>query len=141
MAMPHNGVVRVVPLVWRMLVQSTGSDTAWREYFLDTPDLAEWGPYLAGITVHAGTESTTANVEWKVVVFWSLDGSPWEGPYNLTTVMNAGSAGQVIHAEFTDKTKLGLKLRLAVAVKNVTGQSGALESAIVTAAAACRFRT
>jgi len=91
--------------------------------------------------VHVGTESPTTNVEWKVVLSWSLGSGPWQGPYDLTTAMNAGSASQIIHAEFTDQTKQGLKLRLAVAVKNVTSQPGAIESAIVTAAAACRFKT
>lgn len=138
MAMTADLIVRLVPLAWQLMIQSTGSDSIWREYDLDTAILTDWGPKLAGITLHTSTESGTLNVEWKVVLYWSVDGRKWKGPFDLTSVMDE-SSDQLIHGEFTDKSKLGLKLRVALAVKNASGQSGSVESAIITAAAACRF--
>lgn len=126
--------VRVVPFVYKALLQSDGSQT-YRHIELELPEIEEWGPHLEAIIVHTETESRTANHDWKMVLWFSIDGKNWNGPHDIFNAVT--TAGQVIQPAFTSGDKLGLKIKLALAVRSSTGT--ALDSAIVSAAGAFKF--
>jgi hypothetical protein len=128
-----SDIVIVQPLAYKLLLQSNGSQT-YRFFELDLPAIARLGPQLASIRVETLTEGRTSQHQWKVVLFYSLDGKLWSPPVDLTTEVNTD--GDVVHAAFTDETKFGLHIRLGLAVRSASGN--ALDSAVVSAVAFLR---
>ncbi len=131
------GRVRVVPVAHKVLLQTSGVDGSEVVLDLDLPQVEEWGPHLLAITAHTLLEQKTANFQWRVVLYWSIDGITWSTATGLFA--NSAAAGQVIHPDFNDKTKLGLRIRLGLACSPATGQ--AREQGVVTVALAFDFRT
>ena len=131
--------VKLVPLLFRQPVQSSGSNSEWRYYEIDISKhgVDRLGPFTKELVVHSNTEEVTSFVEWKVVLWWSTDGLVWSSPVDLITAVSAN--GQSIHAPFTDGAKLGIHLRMGIACKNSSGT--AIESAVVTAAVAFNLYT
>jgi hypothetical protein len=70
-------------------------------------------------------------------MFWSLDGYAWSSPVDIFG--NSSTGGPVINTDFTDKTRLGLHIRFALACSPVTGV--AKETGVVTAALVFEFRS
>lgn len=126
-------VVTVVPLVYKHALQSDGQQS-WRYLDLDLPNITRQGPNLASIQLETLTEGRTAQHEWKVVLFYSLDGKLWSLPVDLVGAISAN--GDLVHNAFTDTTKFGLHIRLALAVRSASGSN--LDSAIVSAVAFLR---
>ena len=120
--------VRVIPLLTEQPVTTDGT-TTFRYIPLDLPEVAEWGPHLAQIMAAVETRNVTANFQWKIVMYWSMDGSEWEGPVDLFGALSSGP-GRSIQAAFTDRGKLGPVMRFALGVANTTG--AAIESAEVS---------
>ncbi|RME23601.1 MAG: hypothetical protein D6798_13205 [Deltaproteobacteria bacterium] len=68
--------------------------------------------------------------------WYSLDGRTWVGPHDLFPAISVN--GDVVQAPFTDKTKMGLKMKYSLAAKdNATGRL----TALVSAAGAFSFLT
>ena len=133
---PLNSPVVVIPVISQTRIASDGT-TTFTYQDIELPEAEEWGPHLEGITAHTITRGISANYAWKIVLYWSIDGRNWNGPTDLFAAVSA--VGDVIQTEFTTATALGLKLRFAVGVANVTGT--AIETGNITAALAFRFKT
>lgn len=129
--------VRVVQFFAERLVQTDGTAN-WREVPIDAPEVLPWDPYLFQIVPVTESRNDTANFEWKVVVYWSMDGSEWTGPTDLFAPLSAGP-GRAIQSAFTDASKMGPQMRYAVAVRNSGG--GAIESAELSCSCYFEFRT
>jgi len=128
--------VKVVPLAYKFMLQSD-STTSWRYFELELSQIQSWGPHLSEITVHSLTQTRTPQQEWKVVLWFSLDGKQWDGPHDIFTAVVAN--GDVVHTPFADKTKFGMNIKLGLAVHNSVGTNS--ESAVVSAAGAFSFLT
>jgi hypothetical protein len=131
--------VVLVPLFKNRPAVSTGSTT-----YLDiaAPDLAEWGPWLEGITIHQQTVNRTGTHAWNVSFQYGIDGKSWWGASPLasdgkTDIFGADLAANsvTVSSEFTNLAYFGLRLRLLL---KVSGSAG--DQAVLTAVAACRFR-
>lgn len=133
-----NSVV-VVGLTHKLLVQSDG--TTGGDVVLDVslPLVERWGPHIDAITAHTLLEQKSANFQWRVVIYTSLDGVNWAVGGNLFANSTATTAAGVVQADFTDKTKLGLHIRFSIVCSPTTGT--ARESGVVTVALAFDFRT
>ncbi len=131
--MSNDNIVIVQPLAYKLLLQSDGGQN-FRIFDLDLPAIARLGPQLASIRVETLTETRTAQHEWKVVIFYSLDGKLWSPPADLISVINTN--GDVVHPAFTDETKFGLHIRLGLAVRSASGT--ALDSTVISAVAFLR---
>lgn len=129
-------IIEVLELYYKQQVMTDGTTTP---SYIDIPseEIAGLGPYLAGITLMTCTESRTAQHGYKVVFYWTLDGRQWNGPVDLCASIT--SSGDVIHTEFTDATKLGIKLRLAISVVNSSGTN--VERAVSSAWAVLRYKS
>lgn len=104
-----------------MTLTSKGADQNWTYIDIDMGELEDLGPYLAAMTAHTRTQSKSANAQWKVSFYWSVDGKTWN-PATPTDVFAAVAAdGQAIQAAFTDATKFGIQLRFVYAVRASTG--------------------
>lgn len=131
-----NKVV-VVPFAYQYLLSSDGT-TNWRYIELDNAQYLAWGPHLDGITPHTQAASRTAAHQWKVVLWHSIDGKTWNGPVDLFATPIAAN-GEVIQAQFTDATAMGIHIKLGLAVRNSAGT--AIESAVVSAVGAFEFKS
>lgn len=127
---------RVVPFLADQPV-STDATTNFRYIPIDLPEVAEWGPYLMEIVAAIETRNVTANFEWKIVHYWSMDGSEWEGPTDLFGALSSGP-GRAIQTAYNTRTKFGPLMRFALAVRNTTGS--AVESAEVSCTCYFDFR-
>jgi hypothetical protein len=96
-----------------------------------------WGPYLLSITAHTETEVKSANFQWKLVCYWGLDGQTWSTATDVFAYQSA--AEKKIQADFTDKTRMGVKMRYALVCSPTTGT--AREQALVTLVLAFQFRS
>lgn len=105
--------VRVVPLAYKVLLQTTGTDNTVVFTDVDLPVVENWGPHLVGITAHTNPEQFSTLFRWKLVMYWSMDAISWSSPVDVFA--GAGTAGQVIQTAFTDATKFGLHIRFALA--------------------------
>ena len=133
--MPQNEKVQFEFLARNLTVASCGNSTAWEYLELEGP--RDLGPHLESVTSHTRLRSPTSNFEFKCVFLWSIDGSSWNGPHDLTTA--TGSAGQAISAPFDSVDDFGLKMRWAVAYRASSGTL--VESANVTWGVALDFLT
>jgi hypothetical protein len=104
-----------------MTLSSKGGDQNYTYVDIDMGELEELGPYLASITAHTRTQARSAQSQWKVSFYWSVDGKTWN-PATPTDIFSAISAdGQAIQTTFTDTTKFGIKLRFVYAVRASSG--------------------
>ncbi|MBM4366067.1 MAG: hypothetical protein FJ102_07615 [Deltaproteobacteria bacterium] len=131
--------VTVVPVADRVRLQTAGGDSNTDVILaVDLPEIANWGPHTLTVTPHTKLESKTANFRWKAVLYTSIDGIEWTStPENLFAYSTATS--YVIQPDFTDKSKLGLFIRVALVCSPATGS--AIESGVVTLALAFEFRS
>lgn len=134
---PESRVV-VVPVAERVRLQTKGdNETVDVVLDIDVPEITHWGPHTLTITPHTRLELKTANFRWKAVFYYSIDGITWStSPESLFAYSN--TLGYVIQSDDTDKSKLGLFIRAALACSTVTGT--AIESGVVTLALAFEFR-
>jgi hypothetical protein len=132
-----QAAVRAVTLFLEQAVATDGT-TTYFDFPLDLPEIADWGPNVAGITAVTTSHSNTANFEWKVTTRWSFDGVEWSSSTDLFAGLSAGP-GPAIQNEFTDRTKMGPRMQFALAVRNSAG--GAPESAVVSCIGYFRFLT
>ncbi len=130
--------VTVVPVADRVRLQTAGGDSNTDVILdVDLPEITHWGPHTLTITPHTKLESKTANFRWKAVLYTSIDGiNGSTTPENLFAYSTATS--YVIQTDFTDKSKLGLLIRVALVCSPATGT--AIESGVVTLALAFEFR-
>lgn len=119
------------------MLQSNGVDNSPVIIDVPLPMIEDWGPHLASITAHTGTEAKTNNFQWKVYLYWSLDGVVWSGPNDLFAWETA--AGQKVQTPFADGQKLGLHIRIALVCCPSSGT--AREQGLVTLVLACEFKT
>ncbi len=121
----------------RLMMQTNGIDAT--EIVLDLPpgDMAGYGPYLTSITAHVQADARTANFQWKVVSYWSIDGVNWSTASDVFAYVSTGTPS--IQAPFTDVAKLGIKMRYALVCKPSSGT--AREQAFVTCVLAFEFKT
>ena len=136
MAASLSQIVQVVQLFFKKQITTDGTTTP--SYIdIDSDEIKSLGPYLAGITLMTKTENRTAQHNYKIVFWWSLDGRQWSAsPVDLCTTISG--SGDVIHTEFTDATKLGIQIRLAIEVVN--GSGGNVERAVSSAWLVLRFK-
>jgi hypothetical protein len=137
--MSTSSNVKVVPLAYKVLLQTDGSANE-RHFEIDQSSIRSFGPHLMGIRFHTLTESATTNFAWTVTAIYSIDGIVWSAhdtTSRLFTPITSASPAMDIQAEFTDGSKLGLKMRYFLTCFNNTGS--AVESAVVTVAGAFRF--
>ena len=135
----HNSRIVVVPLTHKLLVQTDGTTAGDVILDISCPQVESWGPHIQAITPHTLLEQKSANFQWRVVMYTSLDGINWAVAGNLFTASTATTAAGVVQADFTDKTKIGLHIRFSIVCSPVTGT--ARESGVVTVALAFDFRT
>ena len=131
------GKIRVVTVVQKFLLQTTGTDNSEVIVELSLPGVADWGPYIESITAHTETEQKTTNFQWKAYTYWGLDGNSWSAATSLFAFQTV--AEKKIQADFNDKTRMGLKMRYALVCSPVTGT--AREQALVTLALVFQFPT
>lgn len=129
--------VRVVQFFAERPVQTDGT-TSWREIPLDVPETVEWGPYLEQIIAVTESRNDTTNFQWKVVLYWSMDGSEWSGPTDLFSALSSGP-GRAVQTAFTTKAQMGPKMRYALAVSNSTDTN--VEAAEVSCSCYFEFLT
>lgn len=129
----------MVPLTHKLLAQTDGTTTG--DVILDIvcAQVEGWGPHVQAITAYTLLEQKSANFQWRVVMYTSLDGINWAVGGNLFANSTATTASGVVQADFTDKTKMGLHIRLSIVCSPATGT--ARESGVVTVALAFDFRT
>jgi hypothetical protein len=109
-----------------MLLTSKGGDQNWS--FIDIPmgDLEALGPYLAALTAHTNSFAKSANAQWKVVFWWSVDAKTWSPPTPIDLFAAITAEGQAIQVAYNDATKFGIHLRFAYAIR--AGAGTAIES-------------
>jgi hypothetical protein len=129
--------VVVIRLVDNVRLSSPGGGTTWTYIPIDNPQIGSWGPTLEQITPYVNTTARTTNNEWKVVFYWSYDGSSWSGPYDLMSAISAD--GMTIHTPYSTVANFGIKMRFALGVRASTGTSS--ESVTVSADLAFQFRS
>lgn len=131
--------VQVVPFFYKLQINTDGT-VNWQYIDLELSTVRTWGPHLTELVAHTMTENHLANLEWKVVFYWSVDNLHWEGPEDITGVITSTSSRSEIHTAYNDKSTLGLNMRYAIAVRNAAGQGGPILNATVTCACAFDFR-
>ncbi len=135
--MASSNKIKVVGLVQKLLIQTNGVDGSTIVTELETPSLANLGPYVASITAHTQLEQFSANLKWKVVFFWSFDGITWSAPVDLFAFSTTG--GAVIQTAYTDAAKLGLHMRYGIACAPNSGTNR--EWGTVSVVLAFEYRT
>ena len=134
---PESRVI-VVPVADRVRIQTKGDDGNTDVILdVDLPEITHWGPHTLTITPHTKLESKTTNFRWKAVLYTSIDGINWSAP-PADLFAYSTAASYVIQGDFTDKSKLGLFIRVALVCSPATGS--AIESGVVTLALAFEFR-
>lgn len=135
-----TGKVIVVPLVHKYLVATDGQSQVWNYIDVPLPEVEDFGPFIMGITAHTRSENMTANVSWKVVFWWSVDGKSWSSPVDLfSAITYSASPVDSIKTEYTTVNTFGLTMKFGLAVQNTTGTAS--ERAVVTCALAFKFLT
>ena len=105
------------------------------EYVLTGKDFESIGPGVQDLVIHAEGDNFTANFTYQVALQYRFKNGPWQS----ATVLALQTAGTyVIGTPFTDRSKLGMRIRLVlqtqVSAGGVSAQHGNL-----TIAAAARF--
>ncbi len=134
-----TGKVRVIPFLFEYFAQTNGLVATPRYIDIDVADGTDLGPHVEAISFHTHGDNVTPQFQWQIVGYWSIDARVWSAPFALFAFTAAGSAAPTIQADFNDVTKLGVKMRYALAVQNASGTN--IESGYVTAAGAFRLRT
>jgi len=136
-----TGKVIVLPVCHKHQLISDGQYTNWSYLEVPLPEAEEWGPFIMSITAHTRSESMTANVRWKIVFWWSVDGQNWSSPVDLfSQITYSASPVDTIQAEYNTVANFGLKMKFGLAVLN-TASNTTIERAVVTAALAFKFFT
>jgi hypothetical protein len=84
----------------------------WAQTVLDCPGLLDMGPAIAGIVAHCEGGEFGAEFQYKVVLQYKWRNGAWADAGTLLAA--TGSELYVIGTEFTDRQKLGMKLRVVV---------------------------
>lgn len=126
-------------LTHKLFLQTNGTSGA--EVLLDIPlaEVDSWGPYVKTLTAHTLLEQKSANFQWRIVMYTSYDGLTWAVAGDIFADSTATTASGVVHADFTDKTKLGCHIRFAASCSPVTGT--ARETGVVSVTLVFEFRT
>ncbi len=137
MATVSGQKVVVHTVATRLLLMTSGIDASEMVFDLPTGDMAAYGPYLSSITGHFQTDARTANFQWKLVSYWSIDGVSWSAAADVFAWVT--SSTPTIAPPFTDAAKLGIKMRYALVCKPISGT--AREQGQVSCALAFEFKT
>lgn len=139
MAVSSSPIVRIIPLFYKQLLVTDGSNATWTHLDLDLPEIAKWGPHLASVQIHTCTENRSTYHKWKIVMYNSFDGRQWNGPFDLFTAITSSATRDVIQSEYTTTSTFGLHTRLAAACVNDSGT--AIERALCSAVGVFTFKS
>jgi len=132
MASKKDSNVIIVPLCYQLVLSTDGSGTDSYVH-LDVPELEDLGPYIKQITLHTDTQRPTTNFSWNLALWRGFDTKLWTGP-ELLLPAHITTNGYVVQPPHTDRSKYGMKCRIALAAKNTAGT--AIEQATISAALA-----
>jgi len=128
--------VVLLTVCYKMQLQTDGT-TGYSFIDLDLPDAASFGPYVESVIAYTSTENRTANFQWKIVSYWSIDGRNWSTAVDLFSAITGN--GNTIQTAFTTASALGPIMRYAIAVAN--GSGTAIERGVVTVSLAFTFKS
>lgn len=105
------------------------------EYVLTGKDFESIGPGLADLVIHAEGDNFTGNFSYQVALQYRFKNGPWQ-TVNVLALQTAGT--YVISTPFTDRSKLGMRIRLVLQAQVSAGSTYAQHGSL-TISAAARF--
>lgn len=120
--------------------QVTGAGAAgWDSYVLTDESFEPLGPGIVDILIHSEALNLITNFQYQIRLETRMYDGSWGPAIGATPVIVSGpwTTGMRVSVPFTDRTKMGLGIRLVLDVQN--SAAAAVVSATLSISVAIRF--
>lgn len=137
---PGNSSVILLDLTRDRVFSATSpvASALFDEHVLTGAEFESLGPGIQDIVVHAEGDNFTANFTYQIGLQFRFRNGPWT-TVNVLPLQSSGA--YAISSPFTDRTKLGMRVRLVLQTQVSAGTSNPQHGNLNLAAAVRMFST